>query len=505
MARIHMRNLVWCLVLAGMCGGCSKDSADPVYQGRQDPDLRYNVVLIVSDALRYDFPGCNGGRAHTPNIDALAAQGVRFTEAHSAAPWTMPSAVAMMTGSPAGVFLAAEAGPVAGRANFHVPATLETLPKTLQDIGYALALTAYNPNAWLAGNFHGFRRVEPKANIRKFVSIDPDSLAMMSRILPFDSHSPVHRRLFGFLEFLRTTTPETPFFAVNWFDDPHAPYSPEPDFLETVVTPDHGLDRPLYFYTRHSNMHIFDHREKDSLTPVEIDYFRELYRAEVESVDDRVGLILGMLEHKDLRKNTIIIFTADHGEGFYEHGMFEHGRSYYEELVHVPLIISGPGVPAGAVVDDPVSLVDLMPTLQRMLGVTESRAEAHEDTRADFLNTVTGQPTTPRPLYFDSATDLGGHDCRDAVLTGGFKLITHQGSDAVELYDLKTDPREKHNLARNRGERLAAMTAILENFRSEGERQRALLAAQPVAPVDSVPDAERREILKKLKSLGYVN
>ncbi len=485
-----------------ICGACGQEATDRSQTKGQTPDHRYNVVLIVSDALRYDLPGCNGGPARTPNIDALAAGGVRFTRARAAAPWTMPSAVAMLTGRQASVFPTDKPGSIPGRANFEVPRTFRTLPQVLQRGGYTLALSAYNPNAWLAGNFAGFKRVEPRANLGSFVSIPKDSLDLISGLIPFDGRSPSHRWLYGFLEFLHTTPKAQPFFAVNWFDDPHAPYNPEARFKKTVPVPDHGLQRPLYYYSRQSNLHIFDHFKEESLTPEEIAYLRGLYRAEVESVDERVGLILGMLDQRGLRANTIVIFTADHGESFNDHGMFEHGRSYYEELLHVPLIISGPGVPAGAVVDTPVSLVDLMPTLQGLLGV----AGPDSGDGGGFLAALRGRPGTAGPFYFDSATDLAGSDCLDAVWDRGFKLITHRDPGAVELYDLAADPGELHDLAADHQGRVEDMTALLEGFRRRSAEQRTLLAGgQGAAPADSASPAQREEILKKLKSLGYVN
>ncbi|HAK58810.1 MAG TPA: hypothetical protein DCO77_00275, partial [Nitrospiraceae bacterium] len=204
---------------------------------------------------------------------------------------------------------------------------------------------------------------------------------------------------------------------------------------------------------------------------------------------------------RGLDQNTIVVFTADHGEGFNEHELFEHGRSYYEELLHVPLIISGLGVSEGVVVDDPVSLIDLMGTLRGLLDLP-AREGSPDD---GFLKALTGHRYTSGPMYFDSASNLAGNDCRDALWNESFKLITHLTVAEVELYDLRNDPGERHNLAAVEAELARQMLASLQDFREMCAAQAEAIAGKGSSAAESVSAAEREKVLKKLKSLGYVN
>ncbi len=495
------RTIYLFLLVIVLLAGCHQDVSVQPTGFHQDSRTRHNVVLIVADAMRYDLPTCNGGSARTPNLNRLAAAGVRFTQAHSAAPWTMPSAVAMMTGQHASAFPSTADGSVEGRQSYSVPPAVRTLPRTLKELGYDLILSSYNPNSWLAGNFQSFRRVEPPNPDNPRHTTLPDSLIPLAELIPFRFRSPLHRRMIGMEEFLRQAPAGRPFFAVNWFDDPHGPYNPEQVYSKNLKIPVHKLARRPRYYRRQTNMHLFDHFEKASLSPVEIEYFRALYRAEVESVDERVGLILDLLEKRDLLKNTIVVFAADHGEGFGEHELFEHGRSYYEELMHVPLIITGPGLPAGRVVQNPVSLVDLMPTLQKLLGVRNPA----EDLGPGFAALLTADSQANPPLYFDAASNLRGNDCRDAVLQWPFKLVTHQSDEKMDLYDLDHDPGETTNLRSTEKTRVQTMTVLLNDFRRNISALKAKYDHPRGCAADSTSAADRAKVLKQLKSLGYVN
>src|SRR5262249_22109052 len=105
------------------------------------------------------------------------------------------------------------------------------------------------------------------------------------------------------------------------------------------------------------------------LAEADLRFLNEMYDAEIRGLDDVLAGFFSFLAQQGLERETLVVLVADHGEEFQEHGGLLHGRTQYEELLHVPMIFAGPGVPAGKVVDQPASLVDLMPTVLGRLGL----------------------------------------------------------------------------------------------------------------------------------------
>ncbi len=502
LSRAHFLRIFFSLTILPILLGCQSRDERKTNPVVQNPDQRFNVLIIVSDALRYDLLGCDGGPAHTPNIDHLAARGTLFHQAYSAAPWTTPAAISLITGRHPSVFLTkSDSKVVYGGGTYQVPASLVTLPNILKKSGYSLALNSHNPNSWIAGNFDSFARVEVVAPGSALRNADPKLVALLPRIMNFDRQAMAHRYLVGMFDFLNNHPAGKPFFALNWINDPHTPYHPEGKFLASVKVPQEGLTRDQDFYLSQLKMRIFDHFNQASLTPQEIQYFKDLYRAEVESMDERVGLLIRMLEYRHQLAKTIIVFTADHGEEFQDHDGFGHGRSYYQELLHVPLIMSGPGIPTGLEVEQVVTTTDLMATLKGLLGLSQWRPEQG----SGFMAAMRGEELTHQPLFFDSAIHFDTNNCRDAVLDGRFKLITHTGQTASELYDLATDPGESHNLALAQPGDVDRLAKYLAKFRRDCLDEKSAMVEILGTENDTSSSQEKAEILKKLKSLGYVN
>ncbi len=220
---------------------------------------------------------------------------------------------------------------------------------------------------------------------------------------------------------------------------------------------------------------------------------RALYLAEVEYVDQRVGRILDVLEHRRLLENTIVVFTSDHGEAFWEHGFPSHGNTYFEEMVRVPLIFSGPGITPGHRLEAPVSHLDLAPTLAELLEVTLPQGLQG----SSYAGLLSGEPAFPDPVYF-----TGAHQQvqADAIIDPPYKLITGlDGSGA--LYNLASDPDEQQDLAADLPGVAAGLQAGLMRIREETRRLREG-RPEPAAAGDSTPDTE---LLEQMKALGYVD
>lgn len=459
---------------------------------------RPDLLLIVSDAFRADALSCGGGGTATPNLCRLAASGVTFERAYAAAPWTMPSSVAMVTGnSPSQYHLTAEDQAIAPELRqrvYRIPDGERPLGEALAAAGYRVEAVVENPVVMRGGALRGFGR------LRRPGAESDRSAAVLDPRLGFVPRDERYLLMAGALARLSEPA-ETPQAFLYWIDDPHAEYRPPRELLERDPLPE--LPRELEFYLGLGHRDAPKrgrHKLRDqvgSMTPEELAFVRRLYRLEVESVDERVGFLLRALELSGRAERTVVVFTSDHGEGFGEHGDWLHGVSLYDELVRVPLVVAGPGAAAGHRVATPVSHLDLAPTLADLSGI-EGLGETEGESLRELL--AGGERTEPRPLYLTSPDRLD----RDALVLGRYKLIATRGPEAtgLELYDLEADPGETANLAEERPEVRRELEALLERAHGKSERlRRARVASQARALVDETVEETERT----LRSVGYLD
>ena len=344
-----------------------------------------NVVVYVSDALRADHLGCYGARVLTPRtIDELAAGGVRFDQAVSAAPWTAPSMTSMVTGL------------YAHRHGYlHWDATLDPTTETLFR---ALSAHGYDVGTFVFDTNYLFKEM-PEANVLG-----------------------TSETLDGAIAWLRERR-DTPFllFFHNWAT--HMPY----DILHS--------ERKDWLAAKEE---VIGGIQGDSASALEAT--REGYRRAVERQSEEiVASMLGELESLGLRENTVFAFISDHGESWGERfldkadvkGVYHmHGATLYDEIVHVPLILSAPGRLEPGVAHEQVRSVDLMPTLLELAGVPAREIDG------ESLLQVDGD----RPAVI-AGTDRGALT-QLAVRQPPWKLILHVESGDEEAYHLESDPRE---------------------------------------------------------------
>jgi hypothetical protein len=189
----------------------------------------------------------------------------------------------------------------------------------------------------------------------------------------------------------------------------------------------------------------------------------EKYDYEIAFADKWLAKILAALERTGLDRSTIVVLFGDHGEGFGEHRHYFHGQSVYEEMIHVPLIVHVPGLPP-RVIDEPVALMDVGPTLLELVGAPSSPKLGGRSLAA----AIRGEALPPKPVPAELLPAPSWNHHARAVIDGDWKAIYRVSDGLWELYNLKTDPREKRNLFHVEKERAAALKREVERLMRAG-------------------------------------
>ncbi len=484
---MKIKPLLWCfipllLIAAVWFPACTGSSKTP----RQDSKKRYNVVFIVSDALRQDVLGCYGGEARTPNIDRLAEIGILFENAYSTSSWAPPSAASMFTGNYASSYAYSQ---FKKTIRIHVPDSEVLFVEVLRQLGYKTIMKNENLQAVFQNCLQGFAALPKTVAYDKVISREKEAAIRQITNGRVYDNSKAYKDSFIFLRQLLDIPSDQSFFLHHWIIDPHEPYAPVRKFERRITINRSALTKPERYY---GIRNLFE----GEMSEEENKYYRARYIAEVESVDERIGYVLKIMDYKKIFEQTYFILTADHGEQFGEHSLYGHGGYYYEVLLRVPLIIAGPGLPKGKRIETNVSLISLMPTLKDLLGV-----DYENDTQGESLEElIFDRSKYNKPLFFD---DVRVHDQIDALLENNFKLITAL-EDKFQLYDISKDPLELNNIATSNHEIMQSMLKKIADFREENKRRQAINITK-IDPDDTqLTDEEKQEMLKELKALGYI-
>ena len=223
------------------------------------------------------------------------------------------------------------------------------------------------------------------------------------------------------------------------------------------------------------------------------DEAQERYREEVEYLDDSLGVLLAAIRTAVPSEETIVILTSDHGEELGEHGSIGHVTRLYEPAIRVPLIISWPGrLPTGTVITEPVSHIDLLPTLVDLLAIQDSERRSGQSLQS-LWNESAGTTFTAAPILVETFRPESPVD-RKALVVDGFKLIETVQDASLELYDLENDPAESDNLVDQAPEIIAELSeALLEQVARAEDNAR-------TSEEQTLTD----EQMQRLRSLGYV-
>lgn len=441
----------------------------------KEPD-RPNVVLIVVDTLRADRLGVHGNpRGLTPHLDRLASEGVHFANAQAHAPWTLPSVASLLTSlhpvqHGAGGSLDLRGLEQGGSATPRFRALspdVETLPERFRANGYRTAAVV---NVDFLGSGFGLAR--------GFDTLDEEWYGTNDRVRPATQTTDAALRWID-------RGGRGPFFLLVHYFDPHAVYDPPPEFRRRFAAPQDRESSSFVFGTREHMLLLRSGRLV--LDPALIERAARLYDGEVAYVDAQIGRLLAELERRGHLADSIVVVTSDHGEEFLDHGGFEHGHTLYQELTHVPLILSAPGRLAPARIGARVGLIDVGPTLCELTGVAPPATAAGRSLVpwARGASQAQSEPILAHGNFWGPALE--------SLIAGPHKLILPADPSAdPELFDLDQDARETADLAPTRRD---LVTHLAELFGRARERM-----AREARGIEVELDARR---LDQLRTLGY--
>lgn len=392
-----------------------------------------NVLILLLDTVRASSLSLYGSdRPTTPMLEAWAARGVVFDSAYAPAPWTLPSHGTLFTGQPHRELSVSWLKPL--------DATQPVLAETIAAAGYRTAGVSANffyvtEESGLARGFDMFV-AHPRTMRQLVLSSVPGQMLASRKFGRYEREREADEMDANVVQtrFRRWAAQRSdrPWFGFLNFFDAHKPY-----FLPVTGHPDFGGSRT----------------EKDR------------YDIAIWSIDREIGALLRDLESKGILEHTLVIITADHGEHFGEHGLHGHAQSLYLPLLHVPLMVLGPGVPRGVRVPTPVSLEDVAATVQELISLPSPRFPGQSFT-ACWRLPACGR-TTPDTVTAAVQSSPEPHSRGPSAkgpLVAVFVDRWHYIRDVEggeELYDLSRDPAERHNLAAD-----SATSEVMARLRS---------------------------------------
>jgi len=402
------------LTLLASCGG--QESA------------KKNVILVVVDTMRADRASLYGGeRVTTPEIDGWAERGAVFARANAASSWTVPSMGMLLTGR------------YRHGGGKTISGSQRLLSQVLQGAGYRTVGIVANP---VLNSLQGF---DVGYELYELTEGDYET-ALVDRRWGWPGSVVVDKGIHWMAEFRN----EQPFMLYLHLMDPHYPYAPV-EGVPFMWQEDMSGERRAAYEARLAPEHAGAIADQQYLA---MERALAAYDAEILQVDQELGRLFAFLDESGLSEDTLVVLTSDHGEGLWAHSSADgwvnassfsqsvvpelyrgHGEQLYEELVWVPLVFVGPGVPPGLREERPVSLVDVVPTILSILDVA-SPTELHGI-----------------PLFGDDALDardeVFSHCARGTSVTVNGRWKLHLPEDRVAkrggvtaLYDLQSDPEE---------------------------------------------------------------
>ena len=433
------------------------------------------MLIVVLDTFRADRLTAYGGTLGlTPFLDELATHGALFERAYAASSWTSPSVASLLTSRHPLQHAVRTFDSVLGDAEV-------TLAETLRPLGYDAAGLAANP---LLSAEHGYGQ--------GFDTWQVDRAG--PRGLDKVRGAQLRREALAWVDARAKKREARPALLYLQFMDMHSSYEPPPQ-LRSHFAPGLGLAEIVALNARLNDRHA--PARFSTFTEDEVARLRALYDGESVALDTELRLLFADLEKRGFLDGAFVVVTADHGEEFREHGVMAHGNSLFEAVVRVPLLLIGPGIEPGRRVAEPVSLVDVAPTLLALLGVPvppsfEGRSLASrlvQPQQPEYAGEIPDVLLDLPSRGEEAPTGIQPHVA--GLLHGSRKLLVDATGRAV-VYDLARDPEERAPDTSPDGN-LDLVARLL------AERER--LASRAAAPGLRVTvDEETKE---QLRALGY--
>ncbi len=424
-AKIGILGLILFLMVPGLGVGALPGSTAKVAR-----EGNLNVLLITLDTMRADRLGAYGwSGARTPNIDALAAGGVRFARAYCPAPLTLPSHCSILTGTYPLYHK------VRNNGSYYLAPEAVTLAERLRDKGFRTSafVASFNVDSRF-GLDQGFAVYDDRA--------DDDQM-----LKTFRSERRGDKVADAFIGWLEDNS-RSRFFSWVHFYDPHMPHDPPSPYKE--------------------------------------EFAGDLYDGEVAFMDHELGRIIDALREKGILSKTLIVVAGDHGEALGEKEELDHGIFLYDGTMKVPLIFYADGrLPGGQVVDSRVRLIDIMPSVLDMLGIP-ANPEIQGTSLVPYVESGRGEDL---PCYLETfypPETFGWSELR-GLIDGDWKFIRAPRS---ELYDLKNDPKEERDLVAREAGTAARLNKkldeIIKAYTSKAEPGRRTLSNEEEARLRSL-------------------
>lgn len=455
------------------------------------------VILVHADTLRADHLNMYGhARDTAPFLASLAKDGAMFTHAFAQAGWTKVSTASFMTSlypTSHGVRMISD----------RLPAAATTLAEAYRAAGYATVSYSSVAFTGLGTNLHqGFEELHERTSVDTGRYASKTAREFVDRAGAWIEH---HR--------------EAPFFMYLHVFDPHSPFEPRRpwDALWADLSKKEEHERQLEAlrkvianpFMADRGMATRDEMLKAGVDPaVYLAYEKDWYDGSIRGLDAEMARFFQRLRRLGLDRDVAVVFLADHGEEFQEHGRMWHGQSVYGEMMHVPLLVHWPaGIPAGRVIDEPVQLVDVMPTLLDLSGI-----EPPEGVQGRSLvpllrpsSSGSAQTWSRRPVILEKQPMTGdGHPEATesaAIIDGGWKLIHNtvrpEDRPEYELFEFPADRLDQKNVA-------AEHPDVVERLSKALDGSRAMAAAARLKPDAETTKTLSAEELQRLRSLGYV-
>ena len=400
-----------------------------------------NVVILLADDLGYGELGCQGNpQIPTPNIDGIAAAGVRFTSGYVTAPNCSPSRAGLLTGR-YGTRFGHEFNPTGARnedPGMGLPLKQSTLADALQKAGYVTAIVG----KWHLGgtaHYHPYRR-----GCDEFYGF----LAGAHSFFPAKAPQPFHSTIMR---------DKSPLIEPEYLTDAIA--------RETVNFIGANQDKPFFAYVPFNAVHtpIEATKKYQDRFPDETDQTKRDYYAMTSALDDAVGSIVAAIDKHGLSENTLVIFVNDNGGPIYtgvqSNGALKLGKLFlFEGGIRVPMVIKLPGkFEPGTVYDHPTSTLDLFPTICAAAGIkVPSGIKLDGVGLTPFVNgQFTGMPH--EALFWSNGPNI-------AVRQGNWKLV--KSYDNTWLFDLANDIGESKNLANSKPKIVEQLENLYQEWRS---------------------------------------